>query len=99
LRQPQRQHTIGDLRFHMIRVDSSRQTQGARERAVRQFAQKIAILIRLVFAFDADHILQHLNAQVVGFESRHECGLENFTLPITKNWPMEIIGQFIFSQY
>jgi hypothetical protein len=69
----QRQYSIGDLRLDMIRVDGGRQAQGPCEGAAGHFTNEVVVIVCLVLAFDAQHILQDLNVQILSIEARHEC--------------------------
>ena len=73
LGQVQRQYAIGDVSVDMLRIDRGRQAQSPRERAIGQLADEVAVLIRLVFACNADDVFQDLNVQLIGFQARHEC--------------------------
>ena len=58
----------------MFRVDGSRQAQGAGEGAARKLADEILALICLVLTLDADDILENLNVQILGLQSRYQSG-------------------------
>ena len=79
LGQGQSQHPIGDLCLDAIRVDRRGQAQGPGEGAGWQFADEVVALLRLVLAFDAEHILQYLDIQVFGLKAGDQ-GRENISV-------------------